>query len=121
MDKNIHNYTCNGLKMDISINVNRDTNDNVYRHLVEIEKLSPSTWATTFLILHTKASLGNHTNGCFKDKGMQTQVHKNGAQFHYSIFSLQSSPPLMLHNSSIDIPSIGNEGPNQSISWHMEG
>ena len=35
-----------------------------------------------------KVSLGNNTNDYFKDKGMQTQVHKNGAQLHYSIFSL---------------------------------
>ena len=36
-----------------------------------------------------KASLGNITNGCFKDKGMPTQVHKNREQFHYNVFSLK--------------------------------
>ena len=56
MDKNIHNYTCNGREMDISINMKKDTNDNLYRHLVEIERLSPSTWASTTSILNTKAS-----------------------------------------------------------------
>ena len=33
-----------------------------------------------------KASLGGSNNGCFKDKGMQTQVHKNVEQFHYNAF-----------------------------------
>ena len=36
-----------------------------------------------------KESLGNNTNVCFKDKGMKTQVHKNGEKVHYSIFSLK--------------------------------
>ena len=26
-----------------------------------------------------KEILGNNTNGCFKDKGMQSQAYKNGA------------------------------------------
>ena len=42
--------------MDISININIDTNDNLYRHLVEIEELSFSTWASTTSILHTNTS-----------------------------------------------------------------
>ena len=58
------------------LNINRDTNDNLCRHLVEIKKLSPppkppplqssiSTQAHK-----TNASLGKSTNGCSKDKGM---------------------------------------------------
>ena len=110
--------------MDISININKDTNDNLCRHLIEIESLhlgihqfNPPYKGNLTKI---KESLGNSTNGCFKDKGMQNQVYKKGAQFHYDIFSLQSDPPLMLHSSSIYSPSIGSEGSKWSISWHME-
>ena len=39
-------------------------------------------------ITKTKKILGKSTNGCFKDKEMQTQLYKNGAQFYYIIFSL---------------------------------
>ena len=74
-----------------------------------------------FKLTKIKESLGNNTNGFFKDKGMQTQAYKNGAQFHYNIFALQNSPPLMLHNSSIYSPSMGSEGSKQSVSRHMEG
>ena len=101
MDYNIHNYTCNGQEMDIYINMNRDTNDNLCRHLIEIKKPSPSTWASTTSILHTMESLGNYTNGYFKDKGMQTQAYKNGAKFYYNLFTLQNYPRPMLHNGSI--------------------
>ena len=103
MDTNIHNYTCNGQEMDISININRDTNDKLCRHLIKIEKPSPSTWASTTSILHamtssqrqlTRVSLGNITNGFLEDKGMQTQAYKNGENFCYNIFTLQNSPPF---------------------------
>ena len=78
MDKHIHNYTSNGLEMDISINLNKDKNDNLYQHLVKIEKLSPSTTS----ILHNKASSQRQWQAwemninCYinKDKGMQTQA-----------------------------------------------
>ena len=56
MDRNIDNYIWNGCEFDIYINTNTYTNDNLYQHLIEIEKLSPSTWASTTSILHTKAS-----------------------------------------------------------------
>ena len=69
----------------------------------------------------TKASLGNNPIGCFKDKGMQTQAYKIGAQIRYNLFAIQSSPPLMLHSISIYSPSMGSEGSNQSVSRHMEG
>ena len=42
-----------GREIDISINVNRDANDNLCRHLIEIKKRSPSTSASTNSILHT--------------------------------------------------------------------
>ena len=69
----------------------------------------------------TNISLGRSTNDCSKDKGMQTQVCKNGSQFHYNFFSLTSSPPSMLPSSSIYSPSMRSEGLNQSIYRHMEG
>ena len=69
----------------------------------------------------TKESLGKRINGYFKDKGIQTQAYKDGAQFLYNIFALQIYSPLMLHNSSIYSPSVGSEGLNQNISQHMEG
>ena len=52
---------------------------------------------------------------------MQTQAYKNRGNFLYSLFTLQVSPPPMLHNSSLYNPSIGNEGLNQSVSQHIEG
>ena len=36
------------------LNVNKDTNDNLYKTLIEIKKLSPSTRASTTSILHIK-------------------------------------------------------------------
>ena len=56
MDKNIHNYTSNGRELDISINMNIDKDDKLCWHLIEIEKVSPSTQASTTSILHTKES-----------------------------------------------------------------
>ena len=104
MDTNIHNYTCNGQEMDISININRDTNDNLCPHLIEIEKLSPSRWTSTTSILHTKessqrkwrASAMNINGSINKDKGMQTQGNgnDNGDKLLYSFLTLKvSSPP----------------------------
>ena len=69
----------------------------------------------------TKVSLGKSIDDFSKDKGMQTQVCKNGAQFHYNFFGLTSSPPSILPSSSIYSPSMRSEGSNQSISRHMEG
>ena len=40
--------------MDISINMNRDKDEKIRRHLIEIEKLIPYTWASTTSILYTK-------------------------------------------------------------------
>ena len=114
--------------MDISINMSSDKDE---------KTLSTPSWnretGSLHLVLHhfnppykgkltkIKELLGNSANGCFKDKGMQTQAYKNGAKFLYYIFTLQNSPLSMLHNSSIYSPSIGNEGSNRSVSWHMEG
>ena len=42
--------------MDISVNVKRDTNDNLCQHLVKIENSVSSTWASTTSILHIKES-----------------------------------------------------------------
>ena len=52
-------------------------------------------------ISQDNGKLGKRINGFSKDKGMQTQVCKNGAQIHYSLFALTSSPPSMLPSSSI--------------------
>ena len=50
-------YLCVYMReMDISINMNKDKDDKLCRHLVEIEKPSPFTWASTTFILHTKES-----------------------------------------------------------------
>ena len=110
--------------MDISINMNRDTNDNLCRHLVEIEKLSPSTTS----ILHTKASSQRSRQAweitlmvAPRTKGCRLKYIRMG--HNSTIVSLISKiiPPLMLHSSSIYRPSIGSEGLKRSVSQHMEG
>ena len=119
-----------GGEMDISINVKTKIQcDNLCQHLVETKKLSPSTWASTTSILHSKVSSKRqwrawemNTNGSInKYKGMQTQEYNNGERFCYIMFTLQVSPPLMLHNGSIYSPPMGNGRSNQSVSQHMEG
>ena len=97
--------------MDISININRDTNEKKF-----CEPYQNCKNESLHLGLHNfnplyKGNLtkinprpGKNANGCFKDKGMKTQAYKNGEQFHYNIFDLQNSPSLMLHISSIYSP-----------------
>ena len=105
------------------LNVNIDTNDNLYQHLVEIKKLSPPPLQSSISrqAHKTKASLGRSTNGSSKDKGMKTLVYKNEAQIHYSSFAPTSSPPSMLPNSSIYSPSMRSEGSIWSVYRYMEG
>ena len=109
------------------LNINRDISGKFCWHLVGIERLSPPPGSPplnssiSMEISQNNGKLGKSINGCSKDKGMNTQVCKNGAQIHYSSFSLRSSPPLMHPSSSIYIPSIGSEGLSRSISRHMEG
>ena len=57
--------------MDIYINMNIDKYDKLCRHLVEIEKPSSSTWASTTSILHTNIQawdiaimVASRTKGC---------------------------------------------------------
>ena len=128
MDKNIHSYT-NTMdeKWIFLLIVNRDIIEKICQHLVETEKPSPPPGPQPLQSSISMASsqdngkLGKSINGCSKDKGMQTQVCKNGAEIHYSFFSLTSSPPLMHPSRSIYIPSIGGEGLKWTISQHMEG
>ena len=72
-------------------------------------------------ISQDNGKLGKSINGCSKDKAMHTKLCKNGAQIHYSFFSLTSYPPLMHLSISIYIPSIGSEGSSQSVSRPKEG
>ena len=126
MHKNIHSHTYNGGVMDISIK---------YKHRYKWQTLSTprqnwetesSTWTSTTSILHIKEisqdndKLGKIINGCSKDKGMLTQICKNGAQIHYSFFSLTNYPLLMHPSSSTYSPSIGSEGSSQGVSRNME-
>ena len=107
--------------------INRDTSDNLCWHLVKIERPTPPPGPPPLQSSISMASsqdnrnLEKSINGCSKNKGMQTQVCKNGAQIHYSSFSLTSSPPLMHPSSSIYSPSIESEGPSWSVFRHMEG
>ena len=90
--------------------INRDICDKLCRHLVETEKLSPPPRPPPLQSSISMASsqdngkIGKRINGCSKEKWMQIQVCKNGAQFHYSFFALTSSPPLMHPSSSIYSP-----------------
>ena len=98
-----------------------DISEKICWHLVETDKLSPPhvpppLQSSTMEISQDNGKLGNSINGCTKDKGMQTQVCKYGAQIHYSFFALTSSPPLMHPSISIYSPSIGGEGSSWSIS-----
>ena len=67
------------------LNANRDTNDNLFQHLVEIKKssplLGPPPLKSSILMASSQdnGKLGRSINGCSKEKGMQTQVRKNGA------------------------------------------
>ena len=97
--------------MDISINIIRDTNDNLCRHLVEIDKPSPSNWASTTSILHTKTSSQRQRNAWeialmvdLRTKGCILKYIKMG--HNSTVVSLLSKAILlpMLHNSSIYIP-----------------
>ena len=107
--------------------INKDINDKQFWHLIEIEKPSPPPGplplksSISMAISQDNGKLGKSINGWLKEKGMQTQVCKTGAQIHYSFFALSSSPPLMHPSSSIYIPSIISEGLIQSVSRHMEG
>ena len=113
--------------MDILLIINIYISDKFYWHLIETEKLSPPLGPPllqSFISMESSqdnGKLGKSINGCSKDKGMQTQVCKNGVQIHYSFFSLTISPPLMHPISSIYSPSIGSEGSSWSVSRHMEG
>ena len=128
MDKNIHSYT-NTMdeKWIFLLIINIDTSDKLCWNLVKIERLSPPPGppqlqsSISVEISQHNGNLGKKINEYSKDKGIQTQVCKNGAHIHYSFFSLTISPPLMHPSSSIYIPSIGSEGSSQSISRHMEG
>ena len=129
MDKKIHSYTHT---MDeewiFKLIINIDTSDKLCRHLVEIERPSPppgppplQSSISMEISQADKGNLGKSIKVYSKDKGMQTQVCKNGAQFHYNLFSLTSHPPSMLPSSSIYIPSMIIEGSNCNVSRHMEG
>ena len=104
----------------------RDISDKLCRHLVEIKRPScpprspPLQSSISMASSQDNGKLGKSINGFSKDKAMQTQVFKNGAQIHYSFFALTNSPPLMHQSSSIYSPSMGSEGLSQSISRHME-
>ena len=80
--------------------MNRDSSDKLFRHLVEMEKPSPPPGPPPLQSSISMASskengkLGKIINGFSKEKGMQTQACKYGAQIHYSFFSLPNSPPL---------------------------
>ena len=114
-------------KLIFLLNLNKYTNENLCWHLVEIKKRippprPPPLQSSISRQAHkTKEILGMSTNGCSKDKGMQTQVCKNKEKIHYSLFSLTISPPSMLQNRSIYSPSMRSEGSSQSLSRHMEG
>ena len=81
--------------------VNMDISEKICWHLVEMDKPSPPHVPPPLQSsISTKISQGNDKlgksiNGCSKDKGMQTQVCKNGTQIHYSFFALTSYPTLM--------------------------
>ena len=128
-DNEIHSYTHTmEEKWIFLLIINKDTSDKICRHLVEIDRLSspleppPLQSSISMASSQDNGKLGKSINGCSKDKGMQTQVCKNGAQIHYSSFALTSYPPLMHPSSSMYSPnSIGSEGLIQSFSRHMEG
>ena len=103
--------------------MNKDNNEKLGRHLVETEKPSPPPLQSSISmeISQDNGNLGKSINGCSKDKGMRTQVCKNGTQIYYSFLAFTSSPPLMHPSNSIHNPSIGGEGSSQSVSRHMEG
>ena len=70
-------------------------------------------------ITKTMKNLWKRTIGWSK-KWKWTQAYKNEANFHYILITLKIYPPPLLHNILIYRSSIGNEGLNKSISWHME-
>ena len=111
--KNIHSYT-NTMdeKWIFLFIINRDISGKLCRHLVETKKPSPPPLQSSISMASSQDNdkLGKSINGCSKDKGMQTQVRKYGAQIHYSFFALTNSPRLMHPSSSIYSPSIGSEG-----------
>ena len=90
-----------GHEMDILLMQKYRYNHNLYRKLIGTEKPSPSTWASTTSILHSKAGSQRQYQGwemstnvsINKDKGMQTQAYNNGAICCYSLFTLKVSPP----------------------------
>ena len=61
--------------------MNRDISDKLYRHLVEIKKSSPPLLQSCVSMASSQENgkIGSNINGFSKDKGMQTQVYKNGA------------------------------------------
>ena len=107
--------------------INKYTSDKSCQHLVGIERqippLEPPPIQSSISMASSQdnGKLGKSINSYSKEKGMQTQVCNNGAQIHYSFFSLTSSPPLMHPTSSIYSPSIGSEGSIRRVSRHMEG
>ena len=105
--------------------INRDTIDKLCQHLIELRGWflhlglhhfnPPNQWQAH----KTMASLGRASMVAQNDKGMQTQACMNGAQIHYSLLALISSPPLMHPRGSIYSPSIGSEGSSQSVSRYI--
>ena len=81
----------------LSININ--INDKLCWNLVEIKKMSPPPrpppLQSSILMASSQdnGKIGKIIIVFSKDKGMQTQVYKNGAQIQYSSFSLTSSAP----------------------------
>ena len=87
MDTNIHSYT-NTMdeKWIFLLIINRYISDKLCCHLVETEKPSPPAmppphqYSISMTSSQDNGKLGKSINGCSKDKGMQTQLYKNGAQ-----------------------------------------
>ena len=109
------------------LNVNKDTNENLYRHLIEIKKPSPPPGPPPLQSSKSMASsqdngnLGKSINGFSKGQRDADSSIREWGTNPYSSFVVISSPPLMHLSSSIYSPSIGSEGSIQSVSKHMEG
>ena len=107
--------------------MNRDNRDILYWHLVKTKKPSPPCGlpplqsSTQCQAYKTMERLGRVVMCAQKHKGMHIQACVNGETIHYHFLALIGSFPLMHKKGSIYIPSIGNEGSSQSVSWHMEG
>ena len=95
-------------------------------HVHELHNCSPmcinkNKFFRVSLDIRDVLNKGDIKSSINKDKGMYTQAHRNGENFHYSFLTLKVSPPPILHNISIYIPQIGNGGLNPSVSKHMKG